>query len=113
VPWSRSSSRTICSRYSSHPLSVRRASTRALRASYWSQCQSRSELNRERWSYLSRARPSSSCHRRTRCGRKRSQETREHKRDEGENSKFNKKYAPGKSATWNPCGSTAPRSAHG
>jgi hypothetical protein len=34
VPWFRSSSRTTCSRNSSHPLSVRRASTRASRASY-------------------------------------------------------------------------------
>jgi hypothetical protein len=64
-------------------LSVCKASTRVSRASYWSRYQSRSELNRERRSYLSRARPSSSCHRRTRCGRKQSQETCECGRDKG------------------------------
>jgi hypothetical protein len=66
----RNASCTTCSRYSSQPLSVRRASTRASRVSYWSQYQSRSELNRARRSYLSRARPSNSCHRWTRCGGK-------------------------------------------
>jgi hypothetical protein len=42
---SRSSSRTTCSWYSSHPLSVRRASTRASRASYWSWYQLRLKLS--------------------------------------------------------------------
>jgi hypothetical protein len=45
VPWFRSSSRTICSRYSSHPLSVRKASTRVSRASYCSWYQSPPELS--------------------------------------------------------------------
>jgi hypothetical protein len=42
---SSSSSRTTCSPYSSHPLSVCRASTRASRASYWSRYQLRLELS--------------------------------------------------------------------
>jgi hypothetical protein len=107
APCSRSSSRTTSSWYSSHPLSVCRASTMVSRASYWSWYQSRSELSQSRRSYLSCARPSSSCHRRTRCGRKQSQETRECGRGKGINSKFNKKYVPGKSSTRDPCGSVA------
>jgi hypothetical protein len=58
--------RTAWSRYSNHPLSVRRASTRVSRASYWSRYQLRSELSQSRRPYFSRARPSNSCHRRTR-----------------------------------------------
>jgi hypothetical protein len=55
-------------RYSSHSLSVRKASTRASRASYWSRYQLRSELSWSRRSCLSRARPSNSYHWQTRQG---------------------------------------------
>jgi hypothetical protein len=98
--------------YSSHPLLVRKASTRASRASYWSWYQLRSKLSWSRWSYLSRAQPSSSCHRRTRCGRKQSQETCECGIDKGKNFKFGKKYTPEKLAMRDLCGSTTPGSVH-
>jgi hypothetical protein len=51
-------------------LFVRRASTKASRASYFPRYQSRSELNWERQSYFSRARPCSSCEQQSKSGEK-------------------------------------------
>jgi hypothetical protein len=53
--WSRSASRTARSQYSSQPLSVLRASTKASRASYYPWYQLSSMLNWVRQSYLARA----------------------------------------------------------
>jgi hypothetical protein len=108
--WSRRASYTALSWYSSQPLSVCRASTKASRASYCPRYQLRSELSWERWWYFSRARSCSSCGQQPKDGEENQNEKHSDEKDTRNKLQIKRKYPPRRAGTTASCGAVAPRS---